>query len=144
MQRAQPGFVRVLPDRIGSPPTPPRALSAGSDQLIVVVEDVTGDPFDDGAQRGLLGFVGDEVVIDRIDEVMADDLVGARISLPAPGAVGRVVPLAVLGLLVLSDLDERPGWESCNAGDRFEAYQGVHALPGVRACIRFAGDLVTE
>ena len=40
VQRAQPGFVRVLPDGVGPPPAPPRALAVDVDQLVVVVEDV--------------------------------------------------------------------------------------------------------
>jgi hypothetical protein len=42
-----------------------------------VIEDVIGDALDHAAQRRLLAVGCDQLVVDRIDEVVADDLVGA-------------------------------------------------------------------
>ena len=66
----------------------------------------------------LLRFVGDELEIERIDEVVADDLVRARVALPAPLLVRRVVPLAIARLRVALDVDERACRKARLAGDR--------------------------
>ena len=144
VQRAQARFIRVFPDGVGAPPAPRGPLAVDVDQLVVVVEDVVRDALDDRAQRRLLGLVGDEVEIERIDEVVSDDLVRARVALPAPLLVRRVVPLAVARLRVDSDLDERARREPRLAGDRFEPDDGLHATPRILARIRLAGDAVAE
>src|SRR5262245_53599107 len=84
VQRAQPRLVRVGPDLFRPPPPPSRALAVDVDQLIVVVQDMIGHPRDDAADLSLLGLVRYQVVINRVAERMADDLVRAGVALPPP------------------------------------------------------------
>ena len=91
---SQSRLVRVVPDEVRRPPPPSRPLSVDIDELIVVLEDVISDSAERRAEDAPLVRIGDEVVVDRIDEVVADDLVRARVALPAPSIL-RVVPLAV-------------------------------------------------
>ncbi len=98
----------------------------------------------DGPQRRLLGFVGDEFEIDRIDEVVTDDLVRAGVAFPAPRLVRRVVPLAVARLRVALHVDERTRRKSGLAGDRLEPDDRLHAAPRVLARVRLAGDAEAE
>ena len=144
MEGAQAGLVSVLPDQFRRPPAPARPLAVDVDQLIVVVDDVIGDAVEGRPQRRLLGVVGHQVVVDRIDEVVADDLVGAGVPFPPPRLVRRVVPFAVLRLLVFSDLDERARRKAGPAGDLLETEDRLHAPPGVVARGGVAGHLEPE
>jgi hypothetical protein len=49
VQRAQAGFIRIVPDRIRAPPAPARTLTVDIDQLILIVQYVVGDAVDDAA-----------------------------------------------------------------------------------------------
>src|SRR5262245_16135608 len=144
VQRAQPRLVRVDPDLLRPPPPPSRALAVRVDQLIVVVKNVVGHPRDDAADLSLLGLVRDQVVINRVAEIMADDLVRAGVALPTPFAVGRVMPFAVLRLDVFADLDERSRVEAGNARDLFQPQHRLEALPGVGPRVGLARDLVAK
>ncbi len=139
-----PSFVRVVPDLVRRPPAPARRLAVDVDQLVAVIEDVIGDAIDHPAQRRLLVVGGDQVVVDRIDEVVADDLVGARVRLPAPLLVWRVVPFAVGRLNVDAGLDEGTRRKARDAGDLFETHDGLHAALRVVARVSGAGHLETE
>ena len=77
VERAQAQFVRVVPDQVRRPPAPAGSLAVNVGQLVVVIEDVIGDAIDDAAQRRLLAVGRNQVVVDRIDEVVADNLVRA-------------------------------------------------------------------
>src|SRR5213075_1300248 len=94
------GFVGVFPDLIGAPEASEAALAINVDSLIVVIEDVVGDALDHAAKDRLLFLVGDEIIINWIDEKMADDFIGAGVAFPSPALVSGVVPYAVAGLLL--------------------------------------------
>ena len=98
VQRAYPGLVGIVPDRVRSPPAPARPLAIEINQLVVVVEDVVCDAIDRRAQRRLLVVVGHEVVVHRVDEIVADDFVRAGVPFPAPACLRRVMPLAIARL----------------------------------------------
>src|SRR5215470_8534635 len=144
VQRAQPRLIGVGPDLFRPPPPPSRSFSVDVNQLIVVVQNVIGHPRDDAADLSLLGLVRYQVVINRVAEIMADDLVRAGVALPPPFAVRRVMPLAVLRLDVFADLDERPRVEAGNARDLFQPQHRLEALPGVGPRVGLARDLVAK
>src|SRR5215475_13051217 len=73
-QRAQTSLVRVGPDLFRPPPAPSRAFAIDVDQLIIVVQNMIGHPSDDAANLPSLRFVCEQVIIDRIAEIMAYDL----------------------------------------------------------------------
>src|SRR2546429_4542282 len=63
-----------------SPPSPSRALAVDVDELVLMVEDVIGDPIQRRAQLPFLGFIRDEVVVDGIDEIVSEDRKSTRLN----------------------------------------------------------------
>ena len=144
VQRPQPRLVGVGPDGVRPPPTPPSALSVDVDELVFVVEDVIRQAIESRGDRLLLGFVGDELMVDGIHEVVADDLVRAGVPFPSPELVGRIVPLAIARLQVIADFDEGSCGEARDTRDALQAQDRLHPASRVLPRINLAGHLVAK
>src|SRR6185369_9993013 len=98
----QPAFgppERVLVEELGPENGPARRLSVVIDQHELVRKQMVGNVADDFAQAFALRLVvGAKIVVKRVEEIMAVELVAAGVRFPKPFAIGAAGPAWLVDL----------------------------------------------
>ncbi|GBC94210.1 hypothetical protein HRbin15_02718 [bacterium HR15] len=134
-KRVQPTLLfpdGVIIQRFGVENRPTGRFAVFIDQSPVVLHQVVGDALYSAPNLLFFLLICAQVIINRPDEVVPVQFVGAGVSLPDVVRVhGRFVPLAG-GLVVarLAFMNDAAGGEARNAREPFEVEQSAHGAAG--------------